>query len=277
MFTKFLCPDNLSVPISDCLKQCVKSARCFPIPILKRMGQTRPAWTPAYKWSVTELLQPMRYLYLQKTQDYAEAPQDLLFKILGSAYHYFVNKDDPDYLQEYHLENEFYRGTIDAYSISERGLYDYKFVQRYKARMLTQDLEKEGKDYIWQLNAYRLLLEEKGYPVDKMVLVIVCRDHRGYEYKAELENVGKKTKAGKPYALPIDPCYQFCIPKIGDESIRSILRQQANELSLAFQTQILPPKCSDEETWTGKRCESYCPVNLFCPDWIKFQKEAKNE
>ena len=31
-------------------------------------------------------------------------------------------------------------------------------------------------------------------------------------------------------------------------------------------TYLMPPVCSEEETWNGKRCISYCDVVEFCPE-----------
>lgn len=63
-------------------------------------------------------------------------------------------------------------GTCDLYDIETRTLYDYKLQNSFK-------LGKAGKDYSFQLNAYRCLLRECGFPEpEKLCLIEIARDFK---------------------------------------------------------------------------------------------------
>ena len=41
--------------------------------------------------------------------------------------------------------------------------------------------------------------------------------------------------------------------------------QARDELVKALETDNLPQKCSSEQTWNGRKCQSYCDVRYLCP------------
>jgi len=59
--------------------------------------------------------------------------------------------------------------------------------------------------------------------------------------------------------------YMIEVPYIDNEHLleRYITKREA--LLSALANDELPEKCTDEETWNGMKCESYCSVREVCP------------
>lgn len=215
-------------------------------------------------------------MYLLKTNDFAESPDDLFFRVTGSGGHYFLDQRIEGMITEERLANEICSGQMDAYDMATETLYDYKFYPRYKVKKLndTETLEMEGMDIILQLNYYRILLEQvKKVSVKRMILVAFVRDYRQYENY-------KYTKAGGKELLPEDkqtkPIYQIEIPAKPDDNVKNYFLTKKILLDYAFGKNEVPEICKPSERWldekTGvyKRCENYCAVSCFC------EKDANN-
>ena len=106
------------------------------------------------------------------------------------------------------------------------------------------------EDWGWQLNFYRYLLETNGYEVDQMFIQATVRD-------AGLQIARERGITGKIYMIEV--------PYIDNEHLieRYVMKREA--LLSALEKKELPEKCTDEETWGGMKCESYCPVREVCP------------
>jgi hypothetical protein len=270
----FTCPsDDKPILFRECWERCRKgihddtlkdAIRCFPLPVLKRMalGERKPPsdfnnWLP----STTQLLNDAHYTKLMMTRDYYKSPYEMVWAIMGSAGHYFLQKDTSNQLQETFLKDDICSGTIDLYDGTAQILYDYKFLGVYKIRSLNTNFQENGQDYIKQVNRYRSLLEKEGFKVKGQILCAFARDWRRFEFDREISNIGKFTKAGTPYASPVYPCQQFEIPIEDHDNYFISQKKELSEVLLGKETH----ECNSMFRWANdKRCTHFCAVNQFC-------------
>ena len=254
------------------------------LPTLIHMAQERPS---DRKPSTTELLNGTCQSYLQRTVDYTIYPEDNAFALAGTLHHLKLEESSIglDRLKsELTLETNGITGTIDLYDTETKTLVDYKFsgsykiakclgIQHYYTKHPTEVYKRSGRwgkkgtpkrikefysdknkadleDWSWQINFYRYLLESNGYGVDKMFVQATVRD-AGLQIARERGIVGK--------------IYMIEVPYIDNEHLleRYITKREA--LLSALANDELPEKCTDEETWNGMKCESYCSVREVCP------------
>ena len=148
------------------------------------------------------------------------------------------------------------RGGLSGFSNSTRGIFaggrsapnNYNIIE-YIAMSSTGNTIDFG-DWGWQLNFYRYLLETNGYEVDEMFIQATVRD-------AGLQIARERGITGNIYMIEV--------PYIDNEHLleRYITKREA--LLSALANDELPEKCTDEETWNGMKCESYCSVREVCP------------
>jgi hypothetical protein len=105
-------------------------------------------------------------------------------------------------------------------------------------------------DWGWQINFYRLMLEKNGYPVDNMYLQMTIRD--GGVHAAKSRGV-------------YNNIYLVEVPYINDDILRTKFLDKRDALLHSLETKTVPEICTPEETWDGRKCESYCPVREVCP------------
>lgn len=255
----FICPDGDNICAKDCLNQCRLRAeyygeRCLPEGYLAAClrDKSRPTDIP----SVTELVKPILQSVLEKKIDHFIDPRTCFDAIRGSSHHYFLEKvqdsgwlEPGRYLSEVRMRNDIFSGQIDVYDKKTGFLWDYKFVNSFKMKLLSEDIEKNSWDYVFQQNCYRILLNSEGYPVNKMMLFTGAYDKKGRDKNGQ---IAKTTDVIK-------------VPFVEDKVIMSFAKEKAQKLSffLDFYPDELPSKC--EETWGDKRCKFYCPINWACP------------
>jgi hypothetical protein len=256
--------------------------RCAPYMFLFKASQDRKPILDRLP-SVTEILSPFRYTYLKQKYDYAEMPKEMIFKIHGSAAHYFL-EDEEGAVEHIATElsltdkKEKFKGTIDCYDFTRGGVIsDYKFLGKYKIGTYLEDFNKNALDYKRQINGYRILLEDNDYSVSGAELNCFCRDFRGYEHKQEVANQGKvyKTgnKAGQPYPKPVEPFYCFPVELYDRNEFREFFYQRIEMLMHYLREDIMPPVCEDR--WGDKKCKGYCPPNEYCDYYVEKYGEEK--
>ena len=59
--------------------------------------------------------------------------------------------------------------------------------------------------------------------------------------------------------------YLIEVPFIHDDHLKEKFTKKRDLLLEALESREIPDKCSDSETWGGKKCESFCPVREHCP------------
>ena len=280
--TKFQCPTGNIVPIEACLTSCPNQQRCMFLPTLRAIAKSvdRKISEP----TVTELLCGIRETYLKKTTDYAVDPMQQLYAIHGSAVH-TINEGhtEGNMLSEERLADNVTSGKFDLYGqiidYSDKTLGDYKITSSYKLmRALgyykvdvpTGEVYKTGLkkgqpktrkewrtdgvrhilDWAIQLNYYRILLEQRGFTVDRMEIQAMCRD---YSLKVASErNITK-------------PVYIIHINKISDHWVKLYMETKAKRLKDALAKGYLPKLCSSKERWQDRKCRDYCAVAENCP------------
>lgn len=127
-------------------------------------------------------------------------------------------KDDPSYITEQSFKTELngieIGGTIDAYHMPTKHLIDFKFVT---GASMTEIVSKKQKyeDYRLQMNAYKLIMEANGLPVESMTLMVHNINHtvrsktRRIEY-VDVEPISREemiefiTEKNKVFDMEID-------------------------------------------------------------------------
>lgn len=288
-YTMFICPDGHKVSIQKCLKGCRMGrelkrktgvSRCLSHRTLAVIAEQR-AWTG--KPSVTQLLNGTREEYLKIMQDYPLNPQCVVFAIFGTGCHEFLGRycENDDMVIEKRMEDPTgtYTGQFDCYDGKRGILYDVKTYGSFKTAQALGLIkkkemlkDKDGKPLKWkngrvkyktwfergarhlhdvaiQLNAYRMMIENMGYPVDEMMVEIFTRDagtfsarDRGIDTNMQLVGVNK----------------------ISDKWVQKYMLTKAHALIRAVESKTMPPPCRNVETWNGRKCESYCDVWMYC-------------
>lgn len=210
--------------------------------------------------SVTGLLKPPQLAYLEALHE-DEIEEDIsegAWRLLGSALHEVMRRAAPEeeVLSEKRLFTEArgwqVSGQIDRYDL-DGTLEDFKCTSIW-----TVIFEPKGRrEWHEQLNLYALLLRRHGYPVRKLRIISVLRDHNKRE--------AKENKRGDYPPIPFKviniPLWN---PEDADEFLEERVRlHQAGRLG-AYSD------CTPEETWfnqrTGRhpRCDEYCAASDWC-------------
>lgn len=286
--TKFICPDGNAIAIKDCLNSCRMKQRCMFLPTLRAVAVSldRGIKEP----TVTELIAGTRETYLKKTIDYAVNPQSVLYALHGSALHLInENHSEGNMLTEVRLTDETTSGKFDLYGeildqdtgvlgdIKVTSSYRImKALGKYKVDVPTGEVYKSGMkkgemkykkewrddgvkgilDWAIQLNYYRILLEQQGLAVNKMVIQALCRDN-------SLRIANERGIDQAIYLIPVN--------KISDRWIHRYMRHKAQKLKQALATGVMPSICTIKERWNNRKCMDYCQVACHCPYGAKFQ------
>lgn len=282
----FQCADKQLVEIDQCLKECRMGSRCLSIPTLRLIARQRP-WTG--KPSVTQLLKGTREAYLQIVKkDLVMDPKDQLFRILGTKGHAVLEQYIENELSEERLSNDIATGAFDLYNPATKTLYDYKTWGSYKVAQAlgiemvdveTGEFYKTGKkkgqpktkkeprftgnvdnrEVELQLNYYRILLEEAGFPVENIIVEAIVRD--GGTIAAISRGI---TENG--YLIPIR--------RLNDGEVISYFTMKAEKLKHALEYGVTE-KCTAEERWNDRKCQKYCDVAKHCDYGRQFIEEVK--
>ena len=60
--------------------------------------------------------------------------------------------------------------------------------------------------------------------------------------------------------------YLIPVTRLSDTEVKDYFYRKSQLLIKALESSEMPPPCSSEESWGGKRCQGYCDVAEFCPD-----------
>ena len=274
----FICPDGDCHRFEECFAGCpiyydFPAGRCMALRNLRMIAEQRP-WTG--KPSCTQLLKGTREAFLEITKDYYFDPQDAIFRIIGTKAHAELDKFTGDNeIGEIRLEIKGITGAFDYYESGK--LYDSKTYGSYKVmqclglktkeqetgeayksgarkgqpkkkKIIVQG-EPELTEQELQMNLYRMMLEDAGFPVKGLFLDVNVRD--GNTVPARQRGIMKNA-----YLIPI--------PKLPDDQVLAYFLPKRNALLTALETGEMPPECSLEERWEGRKCERYCHVAEFC-------------
>lgn len=116
-----------------------------------------------------------------------------------------------------------------------------------------------------QINRYRIVVEENGFPISRMQVQAIVRD--GNTYMATSREVH-------------DPVYLIDIKRLPDEEVLGFYKRLSDEVEKGFKDGWAR-KCDKFESWNGRRCatdQDYCPVIKECKEMEKgkqfFRKAA---
>lgn len=280
----FKYPDGERITFKDIFEENKLDLRRMGIvmPMLKELAKQRD---PNRKPSVTECLIGTCEAYLKRTEDYFIDPQEHAFALAGTLHHARLEQNADEESAEISMEGMDITGIVDLYDKESKSLIDYKNAGSYKvAQVLGVDFYLEddpsgavylrkGKwgekgqpkkvkrywnnpekadlgDWEWQINCYRYMLEKEGKEIESMYVQVTVRDggiqaarDRGVEHKI----------------------YLIEVPYIHNDHIEEKFKGKRDQLNKALELKKLPEMCSEEETWGGKKCESYCDARDVCP------------
>lgn len=279
--TKFACPDGQAVSISKCMKGCRCGTRCMFLPTLRAIAKSSDRKLDGA--TVTELLSVSRETFLKKTCNYTIDPEDTLYTLQGMGIHsVHENFIDGDILSEVRLKDGTTSGKFDLYGQlldEDTGcLGDLKVTSSYKIMRALgyykksvptgefyktggkkgqpkyrQELFTDGVRYVmeWavQLNYYRMLLEQQGFEVNRMVIQAVCRD-------GSLRIASERGIEKNVYLIPIN--------RISNTWLHRYFNHKAKVLQKALKSMEVPEVCSARERWHDKKCLEYCDVADYC-------------
>jgi len=294
--TKFLCPDKEEVLIEDCLVTCRIGQRCMSLPTLRSAASDRilgdnPRVTASQGGT------GVRQLYLQATNDYTTDPQSRADLVFGKKAHFGLESETAgELLSEEHLENEYTSCTIDLYDGYDKTLIDYKTWGSYKIKKALGLVEKKVPDpdgavylkntkynqkgdpkmvSVWetdpayadmwetdlQMNLQRILVEAHGWPVERMFVEAYCKETRWFAKKSGIDR----------------KIYLFPVKKLPDKDVESHYRAKTMQLREALKTGVLPPICTQDEHWDGRKCEFFCDVAHICnPPWLDGGEDSED-
>ena len=280
--TEFVCPNGDRIKITDCLEKCPQGQRCMFLPTLRAIAKSleRNISEP----TVTELIAGIRETYLKRTTEYAVDPLGVLYALQGQAIHTIhENCTEGNILSEIRLKDAITSGKFDLYGkiLDENDgvlgdlkvTSSYKLMKAlgiYKVDVPTGEVYKSGarqgqpkyrkefrydgvKDHFdWsvQLNYYRMLLEDAGFKVNKMIIQAICRD-------SNLRTSAERGIDKTVYLIPIN--------RISDHWLKSFFSKKAVLLNMALFENKLPPVCKPEERWNDRKCTGYCAARENCP------------
>lgn len=230
--------------------------------------------------------------YLKATTEFTINPKDRAYALLGTEHHAQLAQYSGSWLAEQRQGTEI-TGTPDVIepdpvTPGQHILTDYKTYGSYrvakclgivkeKSKSTTERYVKSGRwgkvgdfktittfredpkvvdtfDEQLQLNHYRLLLEEAGYPISYMQLQVTVRD--GGVQVARERGV-------------LDPIYLIPIPFMEDNYVKDRFRKAKEKLAGYIDGTIPMMPCNADESWNLRRCAEYCEVASNCQQGLK--------
>ena len=209
-------------------------------------------------FSATGLLRPPQISRLEAEHEdkLSTDVADRLFALLGTGVHAVLEGHAPESAlveERWFAEMDGYvvSGAIDLYH--EGHVTDYKVTGTYATMVGKPEWEQ-------QLNIYAWLLRQNDMPIESLTICAICRDWSATK-RNKLPSKSYRVYPESPI-VPID--IPLWLPDVAERVVRERIDLHASE--------SVPP-CTDEERWrrgpTYIRCETYCSVSDFCPQYQK--------
>lgn len=205
-------------------------------------------------FTVTEILRPPRQRALMKrhADELEEDVSDRLWALYGQMGHTLLERAGmPNDITEVRYKAKFgnwwLSAQMDSVAVMKRVLTDWKFTTAFK--FMAGKLPPA--DYVWQLNIQKRILDRQPEPiqVDQLQIGGMLRDWQ-------------ISKADKDRRYPQTPICIMPIRVLPAEQV-DVFVLNSIESHLAAENGDLP-RCTEEETWQGRRCRDYCSVKKFC-------------
>lgn len=192
----------------------------------------RNIYKPSYsKLRVTELIGAplVKQLTIEHWDELSEDVSDGLWRILGTACHKVLEEGNPDDS----IGEERLSATIgDTVITGQSDLYFKSGIQDWKVTSVFSFLLGVKEDWIAQLNIYRFLWEENGFPVKYLKINAILRD---WQRSKALYN---------PADYPQIPFVSYDVPMWDKETLTKYI---LGRIELHKQTPA--PECSSYEKW----------------------------
>ena len=289
MLEWFQCPDKEIIPVKECLQHCRMEERCLTLPTLKLISTERE-WDG--KPSTTMLLNGTMLSFLKLTQPYVVDPDKMAFMLAGTKHHDALEQVAKELGLPAEIALNIDKDIFDLLEQDEDGglvLTDYKNWGSYRVAKALGIVEvgkqpdpsgaiykvsgKWGKagtpkmvsvfqrmpqeadnwDAEYQLNRYRLMLEDNGIQVKRMQVQATVRD--GGLAVANSRGITRNT-------------YRIPIPKLDDTEVATYFSAKEAELLTALEQGSWSEPCNNRECWDGARCKGYCDVWMHCTKGI---------
>jgi hypothetical protein len=255
--------------------------------------------------SVTELISPpqMRALMLKHWHELTEDAADRIWATLGQLMHKLLEehgRESAEHLAEHTLSCEVegvkVTGTFDLYH-KDGLLIDYKFVSVWTT------IEGVKKEWEQQLNLYAELLRRHGYPVKRLQLVAIYRDWP----KMRAQDASYPQSQAHIFEVPLWPEEQAAhflservrLHKLAEEGVfiecsaeerwerqtkYALMRRGRKSALKLFETHeeavaalARPDHYIETRRGASTRCESYCAVSPFCPQYLSSLENGQPE
>jgi hypothetical protein len=247
--------------------------------------------------SVTKLIDSPQIRLLSKKHHevMVEDVSDRIWALMGQAVHHVLERSAEEHAV---IEERFYMdvdgwklsGAVDRLIPSQKVIQDWKFVSTYKA---------DG-DESWtkQLNILRMLAKANNIEVDKLEIIAIFRDWQ-------------RAVAKRDQDYPQTIVKIISVPVWSDDEAMAYIRERIALHQKADAGE--PVECTDQERWMAqttyalmkeggkratkvaltkeelgepakgyeiverkggyRRCEEFCAVSQFCPQYFKDSKE----
>jgi len=256
--------------------------------------------TPKGTFRVSELTSPPQQYYL-KRKHFSELTDDAssrLWALLGTAVHYVTEKHSPDgSLPEENLAVEFggriIKGRADL--IHGEELHDYKITSVWSY------IFGDKPEWETQLNLYAWIANQTGHNITRLIVYAILRDwqtsksHDADYPEIPFAEIGiPMWSRGKVEAWLMDKIMEFeaetprpCTPeerwekptkyavmKKGQKKAVKLFDNAEDATTMAYNTTNL---YIEERHGSRIRCESYCIVKDFCPQYKDISHHEKLE
>ena len=247
--------------------------------------------------SVTELLLPpqLRALKLKHYDELEEDVSDRIWSLLGQSVHTIIERATEGLagvVAEMTLNSEYLgwkiKGQTDNIVLTDGELLDFKVTSAWKVRGETPPLE-----WVQQTNIYRRLAKkEKGIEISSIRVIAILRD---WSKNESLRNQDYPQAQVKSFDIPVwsdseadafieerirlhqasepAPCSDYDIWAKPDK-YAVMKRGNVRAIKLfeyADEAQDLAATASnlyvEHRPGEATRCQSWCPVSRFCPQW----------
>lgn len=279
-FIGFICPkDGRKVTFANCISLCLD--RCKPLPLLLSLMSDRESEPGVFH--VTELLSPPQQSILARRHALYVDPDSKIWTTFGKSWHSMIEGQgdrikalgqEGDWIIERPFEAAIktpqgvglLRGKPDLYHVPPKILWDFKTVKRYWVEKILASDQWGGETYHLQLNIYKTY----GFPeAQELILECLVKDWRRTEYDF---------KSRKFERNEIRPIERVFVPILADIFVRDLVVAAVGYLLACERGDEQPRNCLESELWISKkgeliRCEEYCAVREFCPQYPELRKK----
>ena len=246
--------------------------------------------------SVTQLIDSplIRKLKLKHSHEIEEDVMDNVWRLFGSAVHSVIERvDQKGSLKEERLEQEIEGITISG----QADLYHEKVIEDYKVTSAwSLCYNPEGKEeWLRQLNVYAWLFRKAGHEVKKLRIVAILRDWDKRKALPDSNYPMTPIVVVNVHLWPEAMQLAYIKDRIAIHQTDHICTEKerwTTETTWAVKktgVQKAKKACQSEEEaikWMGdqkglyieerkgsdRRCEDYCSVNKWCPEYNKKER-----